>query len=88
MRGVLRWVLVAAFWLGGLVIVFARSPPGRNSIKPTPTWSMPTLLLGSLPVTVSSEKSKNLSQRIVGIETTDKFTEPQIAAKVRQYFPG
>jgi stalled ribosome rescue protein Dom34 len=32
-------------------------------------------------------ESKNLSQRIVGIETTDKLTEPQIAAKVRQYFP-
>jgi hypothetical protein len=33
-------------------------------------------------------KSKNLSQRIVGIETTDKLTDPQIAAKVRQYFQG
>jgi hypothetical protein len=31
-------------------------------------------------------ESKNLSQRIVGIETTDKLTEPQIAAKVRHYF--
>jgi stalled ribosome rescue protein Dom34 len=33
-------------------------------------------------------KDKNLSQYIVSIETTDKLTEPQIAAKVRRYFPG
>jgi stalled ribosome rescue protein Dom34 len=30
--------------------------------------------------------NKGLSGRIVGIETVDKMTEPQIAAKVRQYF--
>ena len=29
----------------------------------------------------------NLSGRIVGIETVDKMTDRQIAAKVRQYFP-
>ena len=29
---------------------------------------------------------EGLGGRIVGIETTDKMTEPQIAAKVRQYF--
>jgi len=29
----------------------------------------------------------NLGGRIVGIETVDKMTEPQIAAKVRQHFP-
>jgi len=29
---------------------------------------------------------KGLNGRIVGIETTDKMTDPQIAAKVRQYF--
>jgi hypothetical protein len=28
----------------------------------------------------------NLEKRIVGIETTDKMTENQIAAKVKQYF--
>ena len=33
-------------------------------------------------------KSKNLRKRIVSIETTDKLTDPQIAAKVRQHFPG
>jgi len=33
-------------------------------------------------------KDKNLSQHIVSIESTDKLTEPQIAAKVRQYFSG
>ena len=33
-------------------------------------------------------KSKNLSQRIVSIETTDRLTDPQIAAKIRLYFPG
>jgi hypothetical protein len=33
-------------------------------------------------------ESKNLSQRIVGIETTDKLTDPQVSVKVRQYFPG
>jgi hypothetical protein len=31
-------------------------------------------------------ESKNLSQRIVGIETTDKLTDPQIVAKVRRHF--
>jgi len=30
---------------------------------------------------------KNLGGRIVGIETVDKMTDRQIAAKVRQYFP-
>jgi hypothetical protein len=30
---------------------------------------------------------KNLGGRIVGIETVDKMTNRQIAAKVRQYFP-
>lgn len=34
-----------------------------------------------------SLKNKNLSQHIVSIETSDKLTEPQIAAKVREYFP-
>jgi len=29
---------------------------------------------------------EELSGRIVGIETTDRMTDPQIAAKVRQYF--
>ena len=33
-------------------------------------------------------KSKKLRKRIVSIETTDKLTDPQIAAKVRQHFPG
>ena len=32
------------------------------------------------------EKSKELSGRIVGIETVDKMTDRQIAAKVRKYF--
>lgn len=31
---------------------------------------------------------KNLSQRSMGIETTDKLTDPQITAKIRQYFSG
>ena len=29
---------------------------------------------------------KGLGGRIVGVETVDKMTEPQVAAKVRQYF--
>jgi len=33
-------------------------------------------------------KSKNLRKRIVSIETTDQLTDPQIVAKVRQYFLG
>jgi hypothetical protein len=33
-------------------------------------------------------ESKNLSQRIVSIEAADKLTDPQIAAKVREYFSG
>ncbi len=32
-------------------------------------------------------QKNNLSRRIVGIETVDKMTDRQIAAKVRQYFP-
>ena len=32
------------------------------------------------------EKSKELSGRIVGIETVDKMTDRQIAAKIRKYF--
>ena len=31
-------------------------------------------------------KSKNLNHGIVSVETTDKLTDPQIAAKVREYF--
>ena len=30
--------------------------------------------------------SKALSQRIVGVETTDKLTDPQIVAKVKEYY--
>ena len=30
---------------------------------------------------------KKFKGHITGIETADKMTEPQIAAKVRQYFP-
>jgi hypothetical protein len=33
-------------------------------------------------------KKNKLSGRIVGIETVDKMTDRQIAAKVRQYFQG
>jgi hypothetical protein len=33
-------------------------------------------------------KSKNLNHGIVSVETTDKLTDPQIAAKVRKYFSG
>ncbi len=32
-------------------------------------------------------ESEGLGERIVGIETVDKMTERQIAAKVRQHFP-
>jgi hypothetical protein len=30
----------------------------------------------------------NLGGRVSGIETVDKMTDPQVAAKVRQYFAG
>jgi hypothetical protein len=30
--------------------------------------------------------SKALSERIVGVETTDKLTDPQIIAKVKEYY--
>ena len=33
-------------------------------------------------------ESKNPRKRIVSIETTDNLTDPQIEAKVRQYFSG
>ena len=32
------------------------------------------------------EKSKDLRERIVGVESDDKMTQRQIAAKVRDYF--
>lgn len=38
---------------------------------------------GELEELLTHEK---LSGRIVGIETSDKLTEPQIVAKVRRYF--
>ena len=43
------------------------------------------------PVEAKGELKKHLEReglggRIVGIETVDKMTEPQITAKVRQYF--
>lgn len=31
-------------------------------------------------------ESKGLKQRLVGIETVDKMTDPQIAARVREHF--
>ena len=31
-------------------------------------------------------RSKALSDRIVGIETTDKLTDPQIIAKVKEHY--
>jgi hypothetical protein len=31
-------------------------------------------------------RSKVLSERIVGIETTDKLTDPQIIAKVKEHY--
>ena len=31
-------------------------------------------------------RSKALSDRIVGIETTDKLTDPQIVAKVKEHY--
>jgi len=33
-------------------------------------------------------KKDGLAGRIVGVETADKMTDRQIAAKVRQHFPG
>lgn len=34
------------------------------------------------------EGSKDLRGRIVGVETTDKMTQPQIVSKVREFFPS
>ena len=31
-------------------------------------------------------RSKSLSERIVGVETTDKLTDPQIVAKVKEHY--
>jgi hypothetical protein len=31
-------------------------------------------------------RSKALGERIVGIETTDKLTDPQIVAKVKEHY--
>jgi stalled ribosome rescue protein Dom34 len=48
------------------------------------------LILGPGEAKVELEKrleSKAPSKRVVGIETVDKMTDRQIAAKVRQYFP-
>jgi hypothetical protein len=35
---------------------------------------------------VADASSKALSGRIVGIETTDKLTDPQIVAKVKEHY--
>ena len=32
------------------------------------------------------EESKDMERRIVGVESADKMTQPQINAKVRDYF--
>ena len=32
------------------------------------------------------DRSKELAQRIVGVETTDKLTDPQIVAKVKEHY--
>ena len=48
------------------------------------------LLFGPGEAKVELEKrlaSKGLGGRVVGVETVDKMTAPQIAAKVRQHFP-
>jgi hypothetical protein len=48
------------------------------------------LILGPGEAKVELERrleSEALSKRVVGIETVDKMTDRQIAAKVRQYFP-
>jgi len=48
------------------------------------------LILGPGEAKVELEKrleNKALSGRVVGIETVDKLTDRQIAARVRQYFP-
>jgi hypothetical protein len=48
------------------------------------------LIFGPGEAKVELEKrleSEALSKRVVGIETVDKMTDRQIAAKVRQYFP-
>jgi stalled ribosome rescue protein Dom34 len=48
------------------------------------------LILGPGEAKVELEKrleNEALSKRIVGIETVDKMTDRQIAARVRQYFP-
>lgn len=37
-------------------------------------------------LTKEMKKSKDLSSRIVGTETTDKMTEPQIKARVKEFF--
>ncbi len=47
------------------------------------------LIFGPGEAKIEFEKhleKKGLSKRIVGIETVDKMTDPQIAAKVRQHF--
>jgi hypothetical protein len=47
------------------------------------------LIMGPGEAKGELEKSlelENLSGRIVGIETADKLTEPQIVARVRRYF--
>jgi len=49
------------------------------------------LLFGPGEAKIEIEKrlvNENFGGRIVGIETVDKMTDPQIVAKVRQYFAG
>lgn len=43
-------------------------------------------LLAKLQLKERLSHSKALSERIIGIETTDKLTDPQIVAKVKDHY--
>ena len=75
---------VAGAWTTGLVIAFADNIIEYIQEADSIQIFGPAEAKGEL---VKHLKSKNLRKQIVGIETTDKLTDPQITAKVRQYYP-
>jgi hypothetical protein len=63
-----------------------------TTTRSSASWGNPeaVLLFGpgeaKLQLKERLSRSKALAERIVGIETTDKLTDPQIVAKVKEHY--
>lgn len=66
--------------------------PGRDLLIRWGSWAFQGILMfgsGEAKGELKKRLERNdLDGLIVGIETADKMTDRQIAAKVRQHFPG